>query len=169
MKNCSYCNQPNDDATAFCSSCGKPFGQAAPPPPPQYQAPIPNNGYIGVRREGITVLLLSIVTCGIYMYWWFYQCMEDINKASGERRLNSMGLLLGSIFCPFVIYLMLYNIDRNLARLSQENGTFYKENFVMWLLMTLLCGLGTYISLFQVSSGLNEIWDKRQGVQPLRY
>ena len=103
------------------------------------------------------------------MYWWYYQCMEDINKASGEQRINSMGILLGSIFCPPVSYYMLYTLDKNLARLSQEHGAFYKENFVMWLVLTLLCGFGSLMAIFNICNGLNEIWDKREGVQPLRY
>ena len=137
-------------------------------PPPQYGA-MPNNGYIGVRRSGIVVILLSIVTCGIYMYWWYYQCMEDINRASGEQRINSLGLLLGSIFCfPVAIYMM-YTIDKNLSRLAQENGAYYKENFIFWILMTIVCGIGSLIAIFQICNGYNEIWNKREGVYPQSY
>ena len=156
-----------------------PQGYAQPPqpyPPPQQQgyAPPPpqgqyNNGYTGVRRSGISVILLSIITCGIYMYWWYYQTMEDINKASGEQRINSSGLLIFSIFCPPVAYYMMYTIDKNLSRLSQENGTFYKENFMFWLLMTILCGIGSLIAIFQICTAFNEIWDRRDGAQQFRY
>jgi hypothetical protein len=103
------------------------------------------------------------------MYWWYYRNMEDINAASGERRINSGGMLVACIFCPPIVYYMIYTIDKNLARLSAENGTHYKENFVMWLLMTLLCGIGTLIALFQICNGFNEIWDKREGVRPQAY
>ena len=103
------------------------------------------------------------------MYWWYYQVMEDINRASGELRIKSVGLLLGSIFCPFVVYYMLYTIDKNLSRLAHENGTYYKENFLFWLLMTLLCGVGTLIADFQICNGFNEIWDRREGVRPVQY
>ena len=43
MKNCPTCNQPNDDATAFCSSCGAPFEQISSTPPPQGYAPPPQD------------------------------------------------------------------------------------------------------------------------------
>ena len=123
------------------------------------------NGYVGKRRKGLNVVLLTIVTCGIYMLWWYYQCMEDVNNASGEKRMNSMALLLGSIFCSPVILYMLYKMDKNIARLSQENGTEYKENFILWILMTLLCGIGSIIAAFQICDALNAIWDAREGVQ----
>jgi hypothetical protein len=145
--------------------------QSAPHPPVAEpgQGDTAHNGYIGRRRQGIVVLLLSIATIGIYGYWWHYQCMEDINRASGEKRINSMGLLLCSIFCPPVALIVLYNLDKGLARLSQENGSHYKENFVMWILMILLCGIGGIIAIFQICGGFNEIWDKREGVQPIKY
>ena len=64
------------------------------------------NGYIGVRRNGLTVILLSIVTCGIYLFYWYYQAMEDINRASGEQRMNS----LTSFFCIDSIILFILRV-----------------------------------------------------------
>jgi len=127
------------------------------------------NTYIGVRRSGLTVLLFTIITCGIYQFYWLYQVMEDINKASGERRLNSGGLLLASILCMPLIWVAYYKIDKELMRLSAENGCFYRENFVMWLVLSFLCGIGLYVADFNVCGGFNEIWDKRQKMQYQQY
>jgi len=120
------------------------------------------NNYIGENRNGAIVVLLSIVTCGIYMLYWYFVIMEDINKASGEQRMNSALFLIGCIFCPPVAWIMLYQIDKNLARLARENGTHYTENFVLWLLLTFICGIGGIVAIFQITNGFNEIWDKRR-------
>jgi len=120
------------------------------------------NNYIGENRNGAIIILLSIVTCGIYMFYWYYVIMEDINRASGEQRINSTLFLLGCIFCPPVAWIMLYQIDKNLARLARENGTEYTENFVLWLLLTFICGIGGIIAIFQITNGFNAIWDKRR-------
>ena len=119
------------------------------------------NGYIGKSRSGIVVLLLGLVTFGIYTYYWYYQIMEDINRASGEQRINSVGLLIGSIICFPIIFVVLYKVDKELSRLSQEEGTHYKENFLLWLLLTIFCGIGTLVALFQICGAYNQIWDKR--------
>ena len=95
--------------------------------------------------------------------------MEDINKASGEQRINSMGLLLGSIFCPPVALYMLYIIDKNLARINYEHGLSYKENFIFWILMTIVCGVGSLIATFQITNAFNVLWDIREGVTPQSY
>jgi magnesium-transporting ATPase (P-type) len=119
------------------------------------------NSYVGKRRSGIMVLLLSIITCGIYSFYWYYVVMEDINNASGEQRINSTTLLILSILCFPLAWVLLYKVDNNLARLARENGTFYKGNFILWLLLTFVFGVGTIVAMFQICGGLNEIWDKR--------
>ena len=120
------------------------------------------NGYIGKKRNGIVVILLGIVTFGIYYLFWYYTIMDDINKASGEERIPALGWLIGSILCAPLLWVVLYKVDKNLSRLAQENGTYYKENFVLWLLLTIFCGIGGIIAMFQICGGFNEIWEKRE-------
>ena len=167
---CQKCgHRPESPGQTFCPNCGTAFGNG-PPPQGQFGQMPPmgggfgRNNYIGVRRSGGIVLLLSIVTCGIYSFYFLYQCMEDINRASGEQRISSVGLLVGSILCFPILYVAYYQIDRELARLAAENGTYYKENFTMWLLLTFLCGIGLLVADFNICKGFNDIWDKRQGV-----
>ena len=125
-----------------------------------------NNGYIGVRRNGLTILLFTLITCGIYAIYWYYVAMEDINKASGEMRINSVAWLLGSLLCPPLSWVILYKLDNELIRLSRENGTVYNGNFILWLLLTFACGIGTLIAIFQIPTAFNDIWDRRQNVVP---
>ncbi|MCL2386078.1 MAG: DUF4234 domain-containing protein [Defluviitaleaceae bacterium] len=118
------------------------------------------NNYIGVQRSGIEVLLLTIVTCGIYGIYWYYTVIQDINSAAGEERVSVVMLVLG-IFCFPVYWVMLYQIDSNLARLARENGTHYKENFILWLLLSFVAGVGGIVAMFQICGGLNDLWTKR--------
>ncbi|MCL2840387.1 MAG: DUF4234 domain-containing protein [Defluviitaleaceae bacterium] len=120
----------------------------------------PSN-YIGVQRNGVVVILLSIVTCGIYGIYFLYTVMEDINKASGEQRINSVAMLIGGILCFPIMWVTLYQVDKNLARLSRENGTHYKENFILWLLLSFVGGIGSIIAYIQICEGFNQIWMKR--------
>ena len=119
------------------------------------------NGYIGKSRSGLVTLLLGVVTCGIYSLYWYYQVMEDINRASGEMRINSVGWLIGSIVCFPLFWVVLYKVDRELARLSAEEGVYYKENFILWLLLSILMGIGPIVAVFQICGGYNQIWDRR--------
>lgn len=122
------------------------------------------NNYVGKNRSGITVILLSLVTCGIYMYFWLYTTMEDINSATGEQKFNSVGFLIGCILCPPVIYFIYYKIDKSLAELSANEGIDYKENFMLWLLLVLVASVGLWVADYQICEALNKIWDKRNGI-----
>ena len=124
------------------------------------------NNYVGIPRNGLVILILSIVTCGIYMIYWLYTVMDDINNASNEanRPFENIALwIVGAIFCSPITLVILYIANKNLERLAAENRTYYKDNFILWLVLTLLCGIGTFIAMFQISDALNAIWDERQG------
>ena len=158
---CQKCGNIVDPAdNGVCKNCGTRVDNGESPPIGGKVA----NSYIGVRRSGIVVLLLSIVTCGIYMYYWYYQSMEDINRASGEERINSVLWLVLGIFLPIALFVALYIIDQNLKRLSDENGVSYKEKFIIWLLLSFI-GVGVIVAMFNVCRAYNNIWDKRQGLK----
>ena len=122
-----------------------------------------HTGYIGKHRDPVVVIILSIVTCGIYALFWLYTVMEDVNRTSGQQRIDSTMLLILSIICAPVMWFALYKVDQEMMRLAGENGTTYNSNFVLWLLLTFVCGVGTYVAMYQLTNTYNEIWARRQG------
>lgn len=69
------------------------------------------------KRSGGTVLLLSILTCGIYgFYWWYKQgeLMEKANQKSGKASSSSAVLyLILSLFGLSFINMILLQSDLN--------------------------------------------------------
>lgn len=69
------------------------------------------------KRSGGTVVLLSILTCGIYgFYWWYKQgeLMEKLNYESGKASSSSAVLyLLLSIFGLSFVNMILLQSDLN--------------------------------------------------------
>lgn len=118
--------------------------------------------YIGMRREPVTVVLLSIVTCGIYAYYWLYVTMEDINNVS-ERPVidNPVLYLLLSIFCFPFLWVVWYKIDKELAVLAREEDIYYRENFALWLIFTFFFGVGMFVAETQIQGALNQIYERR--------
>jgi len=52
------------------------------------------------ERSSIVVVLLSIVTCGVYWFYWMYAITVEIRDATGDDTLNpGMDLLLNIITC----------------------------------------------------------------------
>lgn len=69
------------------------------------------------KRSGGTVVLLSILTCGIYgFYWWYKQgeLMEKLNYESGKASSSSAVLyLLLSLFGLSFVNMILLQSDLN--------------------------------------------------------
>lgn len=69
------------------------------------------------KRSGGTVVLLSILTCGIYGYYWWYkqgELMEKANSESGKASSSSAVLyLLLAIFGLSFVNMILLQSDLN--------------------------------------------------------
>lgn len=46
--------------------------------------------YKFTQRSPITIILLSIVTCGIYFIYWLYVTSKEINDALGREEINTV-------------------------------------------------------------------------------
>jgi phosphotransferase system glucose/maltose/N-acetylglucosamine-specific IIC component len=117
--------------------------------------------YIGKKRDPIVVILLSIVTCGIYGIYWYYTAMVDLNGILGEERLNPVTFIILCIICAPILYYVLYKIDSGLVQVAERERIYYKENFILWLILALLLGAGVFVAIFQITGAYNKIWDNR--------
>ena len=91
--NCPKCGASNPNGGAFCASCGAPLPadtqSTVPPTQPQYtQMPPTGNG---IQQRNIALcIILSIVTCGIYGWYWLYTMTEDTNRLSRDPGATSV-------------------------------------------------------------------------------
>jgi len=119
--------------------------------------------YIGMTRSPFVVILLSIVTCGIYALFWYYTIMKDLNLALGEERINPVLFLVLGILCGPVFWYVLYVMDKGLLEIARNEGVNYSENFILWLLLTFIFGIGSFVAMYQITCAYNEIWARRNG------
>ncbi|MDR1736597.1 MAG: DUF4234 domain-containing protein [Oscillospiraceae bacterium] len=117
--------------------------------------------YIGKTRVPLNVLLLSIVTCGIYGLFWYYTCATDINGITGQERVNPILFIL-SHFIPFLPLVFVHKIDQTFIEIGQREGTRYESKFVLWLVLYLV-GIGYLVFMYQSQDELNKVWQIRSG------
>ena len=54
------------------------------------------------KKDIVTCVLLSIITCGIYTIFWFIRITDDCSKASGDDSMDGVtSFLLSLITCGF--------------------------------------------------------------------
>ena len=108
-------------------------------------------------RSPVTCILLSIVTCGIYYLYWMWVTNKQINEISGYEMVSSGMLVLGW-FCFPVMWYNWYKWDNSLVDISKRYNITYSSNFILWLILTIFVGVGSFIMMFQIQDMLNRLY-----------
>ena len=124
------------------------------PPPPAAAAT--GSGNTGTLRKPITVLLLMLVTCGIYGLFWYFKTFEETKDYSGEGLGGMVGLLL-AIFCSIIT---IFVLPAEVGNLFESDG---KEKPIsgmtgFWMLLPIIGGI---VWLFKVQGSLNDFWESK--------
>ena len=121
-----------------------------------------NGGYapgtvqtVKTDRSLIMYILLSIITCGIYSWYFIYSLARDVNimcRADGQKTGGLLAFILLSIItCGFYALYWEYSLGNRLASNAPRYGLNFQENgstVLLWYLVgLLLCGIGPYIAM----------------------
>ena len=104
----------------------------------------------------LVIVLLSIVTIGIYGLVWVYKTFEEMKQYSGKGVGGWVGLILDLVIGIVVPFLMssevgkLYNADGNENPVSGYTG--------LWILLPLVGGL---VWLCKTQWALNSFWESK--------
>lgn len=133
-------------------------GTAAPQPGPYNQTPPPPQGYAPFRlktdRSLLMYIILNIVTCGIYSYFFLYSLARDVNVACEGDGKHTAGLLklilLTLLTCGIYAWIWYYSLGNRLAENAPRYGMNFQENgttVLLWMLLGgLVCGIGYFVA-----------------------
>lgn len=94
-------------------------------------------GKVALNTDGINprniamAIILSFLTCGIYMYYWIYSLNEEVNQLSDDKDALSGGMVLLLIFvtCGFYVIYWYYKMGTKIDRFKGDKdggtGTLY--------------------------------------------
>lgn len=94
------------------------------------------------KRSPITVLILSLVTCGIYTIYWAYVTADELQRASGRQQFSPVLILVLTIFFP-MIGLILLAIEANgcLNAIRAMRQMPPADNTMLWVIIALLVSI----------------------------
>jgi hypothetical protein len=190
---CKNCGKPIPDNTKFCPYCGTQFssaesfskaandmfnstekelGSAINEVRQSFNGSNPNSGqgyYNGEKlkddRGLISYILLNLITCGIYGYYFLYKMAHDVNIACEGDGQSTAGLVqfivLSFITCGIYSWYWYYKLGNRLAANAPKYGMNFQENgttVLLWLLFgLLLCGIGPFIAMYILIKNSNMI------------
>lgn len=123
-KFCSKCGKEMDDTARACPNCGAPVGG--------------NNSV--KKRDIVTTVILSIITCGIYGLYWMVVLTDDSNNLSTNEKTASGGtaLLYTIVTCGIYGYYWNYKMGKKLHEAGKERNVDIADNSVMYIILSVL-------------------------------
>lgn len=109
------------------------------------------------KKEIVTCIILTIITCGIYGIVWFVNLTDDAAKVSEDRDSTSGGIafLLTLVTCGIYSYFWSYQMGKRIYNAKMKAGHAANDNSVLYLILNLF-GLGI-VNYCLMQSDLNEM------------
>lgn len=131
--------------------------------PPDPSGMPPAQFRLKTDRSLLMYILLTLVTCGIYGWYFIYALARDVNAACAGDGRNTAGLikliLLNFITCGIYSWIWYYSLGNRLAFNAPRYGMNFQENgttILLWMILgSFLCGIGPFIALHIIIKNTN--------------
>ena len=149
MKYCSNCGNKLNSEDKFCRTCGKENIKKDNKNTNSIDRPYIENKNIAV------MLILTIITCGIYSLAWIYQITEDVNRLNEDNNMSGgLTILLTIITCGIYLIYWGYDMGRKLYNSGQKYNINISDNSILYLLLPIF--KLNIINLVLIQSDLNK-------------
>ena len=130
-------------------------------PPSPFASPPPSHaavggGPLGQRRSITTVLLLTIVTLGIWQLVWSFQNGDELKRHSNKGFGGVVYLIFTFFIYPVTMFLMASEVEQ-LYRSEGEEPPIT----AIWGLWFLLPIIGNLIWYVRIQRSINDYWTSR--------
>lgn len=90
------------------------------------------------KRSVATVVILTIVTCGIYGIYWYWVAIHELDAAGKSSNIDpTIQFIL--MFLPYVGSIMFgMNADANINSIKQQRGIPTEDNKVLWIVLFII-------------------------------
>lgn len=111
----------------------------------------------GITRSIAGLIILSILTCGIYHLYWMYVTTNEINEyLSQEDTSGGMVLVFSFITCGIYTIYWYYSMGKKIQAVQCKTLGIGNDDSLLYLL---LCVFGlSIVSSAIIQSNLNNAW-----------
>lgn len=114
----------------------------------------------GAAYNKALVILLTIITCGLFGIYWTYRTNEDLKAYNGD----GLGGGLGIVIYLLLSIVLMFTIPSEIEKMYQRDGRESPVNPMLglWFLLPII---GNIIWYLKVQDALNDFWLSK-GSQP---
>ncbi len=127
-------------------------------------------------RGIVSYILLNIITCGIYGFYFIHKMAQEVNIACDGDGDETPGLLifilLSIITCGFYAYYWYYKLGNRLFANASRYNLSFQENgttVLLWCVVGIvICGIGPIIGMYILIKNSNLIcsaYNRQNGLQ----
>jgi ABC-type dipeptide/oligopeptide/nickel transport system permease component len=87
------------------------------------------------KRSVGMAILLSIITCGIYLIYWEYKVWDSLYKANNLPSSAGVDVLLSIVTCGIYMFYMLYKAGKMESSAMALYGLPPKDDSVLYLIL----------------------------------
>lgn len=107
------------------------------------------------NRSVATVIILSIVTCGIYGIYWYWCAIHELDAAGKKSNMEPIiQFILLFFYVGGIIFAI--NASDNINSIREQKGLPPKDDKVLWLILFILFPIA---GVALVQSAMNEVAD----------
>lgn len=115
--------------------------------------PAPTDRALGKRRSVGLVILLTIVTCGIWAIVWAFQNGDELHRWSGKGLGGVVHLVVTILASPVTMFLMAGEVEQLYRDAGREPPIT-----TIWGLWFLLPLIGNVIWYVRIQQAINDYW-----------
>ena len=106
-------------------------------------------------KNSVTMLIISILTCGIGALYWLYTLVNDICALDEKPESGAMDLVLSIVTCGIYLIYLNYRMGNDIDRLKQERGMNSNNTGILCLVLSIF-GFSV-VSYLILQNAVNEL------------
>ena len=113
-----------------------------------------------LKRNPLGVLGLSVITLGIYFFYWFWKINDELRLYKRDESISPTRSLMAMLFGWLIIvppFIAMYNTSKHVQDAEQRLGVQPQLEPALTIVFLLIVAIGNTI---YVQEHLNRIWDR---------
>lgn len=113
-------------------------------------------GPVGKVRSTLVVILLSLVTCGLYALYWFYATSAEMKRHTGQGLGGVLSLLIAFFIQPVAAFITAQEV----GQLHERQGRVAPVTALtgLWYFPGCFIVIGPLVWFIKTNGALNDYW-----------